>query len=53
MKVPVGRLYLDPLDTSGSSTVTLYFQGAGSGVYKKVEENPQGVGTTWGTFTFK
>ncbi len=52
-KVPVGRLYLDPLDTTGSSTVTLYFQSTKSGVFKNVEENPQGGGTTWGTFTFK
>lgn len=52
-KVPVGRLHLDPLDTTGSSTVTLYFQSAKSGVFKNVEENPQGGGTTWGTFTFK
>ena len=52
-KVPVGKLYLDPLDTTGSSTVTLFFQSTKSGVYKNVEENPQGGGTTWGTFTFK
>jgi hypothetical protein len=52
-KVPVGQLHLDPLETTGSSTVTLFFQSPNSGVFKNVEENHQGGGTFWGTFTFK
>lgn len=52
-KVPVGRLYLDPEDITGSSTLTLYFQSPTSGFYKNVEENPDGGGTTWGVFSYK
>ena len=52
-KVPVGRLYLDPEDTTGSSTLTLYFQSPTSGFYKNIEENPDGGSTTWGVFNYK
>jgi hypothetical protein len=52
-KVPLGKLYLDPVDFSGSSTLKLYFQSPTSGVYSNREENPNGGGTTWGAFTLK
>jgi hypothetical protein len=52
-KVPVGKLYLDPEESTGSSTVTLFFQTPTSGIYKNIEENPEGGGTTWGLFTVK
>ena len=52
-KVPTGKLYLDPEDTTGSSTITLFFQSSTSGVYKNVTNNTHGGNTTWGTFTFK
>lgn len=50
-KVPAAKLYLDPQDRSGSSTITLFFQTSKSGVYKNVETNPDGGETTWGTFS--
>lgn len=50
-KVPAAKLYLDPQDRSGSSTITLFFQSSKSGVYKNVETNPDGGETTWGTFS--
>ena len=52
-KVPVGKLYLDPEEATGSSTVTLFFQSPTSGIYKNIEENPEGGGTTWGLFNLK
>ena len=52
-KVPLGKLYLDPVDFTGSSTLKLYFQSPTSGVYRNDEENPDGGGTTWGAFTLK
>lgn len=52
-KVPTGKLYLDPEDTTGSATITLFFQSATSGVYKNVQTNPRGGGTTWGWFSYK
>jgi hypothetical protein len=52
-KVPVGKLYLDPEESTGSSTVTLFFQSPTSGIYKNIEENPEGGGTTWGLFVLK
>lgn len=52
-KVHTGRLYLDPEDITGSSTVTLYFHSPTSGVYKNIEENPDGGSTTWGLFILK
>lgn len=45
--VPVGRLILD--DGTSDWTVTLYFQGPDSGIYKNVVAG----GTTWGVFTYK
>lgn len=52
-KVPTGKLYLDPEDTTGSATITLFFQSATSGVYKNVQTNPRGGATTWGWFSYK
>ena len=52
-KVPTGKLYLDPEDATGSSTITLFFQSSTAGVYKNVMTNTQGGDTTWGTFSFK
>ncbi len=45
--VPVGRLILD--DGSSDSTITLYFQGPDSGIYKNVVAGS----TAWGVFTYK
>lgn len=52
-KVPTGKLELDPEDTTGSSTITLFFQSPTAGVYRNVATNPRGGSTTWGTFTYK
>jgi hypothetical protein len=52
-KVPTGKLELDPEDTTGSSTITLFFQSPKAGVYRNVITNPRGGSTTWGTFTYK
>jgi hypothetical protein len=56
--VKAGKLFLDYQKAAGSgpasnSTMTLYFQGTGSGVYKHVSVNPSRGGTTWGTFTYR
>ena len=53
LKVPVGKLYLDPEGRTGSSTITLFFQTPTSGTYRAIEENSDGGGTYWGLFKYK
>ena len=56
--VRVGRLFLDYAKAAGStrksnSTITLFFQGPSSGVYKHVAVSPEGANTSWGIFAYR